>query len=373
MIKTSISLTLLLAFMAQAAVHINPDESGQVAVIPFYTTANELNTLLLIENTRDLPKAVKVHIREARGGRLTHSFSLYINAHAAFAAALFNDLGVTRLASNTGQCLLGQLEPLQPDIEPDALPFSPATGTIEVIEMGEVIDSESEFFVTAGPPFPGFGGAQTVNCEALAAAWDGDDSLWGQDPTARMAAASGGLQAQASVIDVASGYMIEIPTLYLDGFAPGDGILHNPPISETPDLSSSDTTSLVVHNGEAITSTWPTGHQAIGALISHTRIENDFSLDASVQALSEWIFTFPTRRYYASDDTDSPFVTDEDGAFAFPGRFSRGYTIFNRAGDGFAFDTSLIDPPPPEAQDFYNTTVLSRYLHNGTPPASAPG
>ncbi len=355
--KTSIlGLLTLCCLSAQGAVHISPDNTGQVALVPLYSVANDLSTLLLIENNRDVPKAIKVHVREARGGRSEFYFNLYLNAQAAFSAALYLSQDEMLFYSPSDQCHMGQLTPVEPVVAAGEVPWDEFTGSIEVFEMGEIIDPNEQFFR-----------GTHVDCDALNAAWDGNQSLWGQDPGAMLSAATGGIQVNTNIINVFNGFMIDVPTVYLDGFAPGDGVLHEAPLSVFPDLSSGDHTSLILHNGETITSDWPTGHQAITAVLSRSRIENDYVYDHGIGGQADFIFTFPTWRFHRNDTLHSPFIRDNTGGFTFPGDQSGWYLSYWRNGFGvYNGDQSAGGPGPVLIEWHSNTTVLNYFVYEFT-------
>lgn len=341
-----------------AAVHIGTNDDSQAMVLPFYTVANGLNTLLTIDNSSDQYKAVKINLRSNNQADALHSFNLYIPPKDMWVAVIAQLNNNVQVLSNDQTCTLN----LSELSESQALESNWNTGLIEVFEMGTVDESI-------------FGDSHTSeHCQILDDAWNGQTATinWRDDPTTSMQAVSSGIRTSASIIDVLNGFSFDVPVLNLSGFFSTNTIAHHAPESNLPDLASGETSSMVIYNGQAVTTNWPTGYEAVSALIMKTGVENEFSLSAFLGAESEWILSFPTWQHHLSNpDSSAPFVVTEDNEYQLPGDFSRGFYSYDRTGHEFSFNTGLIDPPPPPHEEPFSFSVINYVFFNNMTPATS--
>jgi hypothetical protein len=333
-----------------AAVHLSSDGKAEAMILPYYTVANGLTTLLTIDNTTVEFKALKIHLREAKKGDSVYSFNLYLSPKDMWAAGITNINDIVNIISNDESCTLNLNNLIGPPslIPNDAWEWQ--TGMIEIIEMGVVDTSQ-------------FDGMNDSNrCQMLNDAWEaeGPNSLWRADGTHAMMPVSGGLHARASVIDVSNGFSFDVPLVYLDHFYPNGTIDNQPPESALPDLSSGDRNSLLFYEGEALTTEWPTGYEAVSALMMKTTLENQFETNAAYGAQTEWVISFPTARYHLNDlENDFPFGSSQFNDFNFPGDLGWGWTAFNRESYEWTFQCFVLCPPiPPNSLDHFVNTYM---------------
>lgn len=329
---------LLTSLSSLAAVHVTENGTGQVGLVPFYTVANGLNTLLSINNVSDFPKALKVNIREAKHGDAIKTFNLYLDTNDTWAAAMVKNDDQLLIVSNDQSCTIN----LNSLVESEDYLWR--NGTIEVIEMG-VISDESPFFQSQL--------SQEENCDSLMSAWDEQEpeSLWVTDPNSGLLQATGEVRVDTTIIDVENGFAFSVPVMHLDGFYADQTIFHTSPQTEVPNLSSGINESMVYHNGQVFNTVWPTGYEAISALIMKESFENDFNYDEAYGAVTDWVISFPTLRYHMiGNNGTEPFVVSEqlgDYYFNFPGNFGFGWTLFSREGYGVTFGCGITCPPIP--------------------------
>lgn len=321
-----------------SAVNLNPDGVGQVLIYPYYTVnsnseGNNLQTLFSVVNTTDQGKAVKVRFVEGYNSREVRDFHVYLSPYDVWTAALFklpgqeqanlvtedNSCTAPRIKGATGNGL-GQL--------PDGRTYLPFTnsefagakadggptglartreGHFEIIEMGVVtdVDRGSLTAITHGAD-----GVPT-NCQKIVNAWvqvppAGVDNYWIDNPNFDMLPPSGGLFGSALLFDpgtgVSSGYSADA----IDGFSIIN--LNAQPGSVQPSLTSANTdgagnaTALVFNNGSLIQATYGGGFgrpiDAVSAVFMHDNIFNEFVLGGIAAATTDWVVTFPTKRYY---------------------------------------------------------------------------
>lgn len=355
----------LAAANASVAVHLSNDSTGQVLIYPYYTVQSGNQTLISVRNTSQLGKALKLRIFEGRNSREVLSLNLYLGPEDIWTAAIFatTDSAPGALISNDTSCTVPQLNQSEERI--NGLPYrsfsnvnyvsfnadgGPTTlertreGHVEIIEMASILpDSTLAALVNheAGTP---------TGCDALAREWLSNPG--GSGPYfSSISAASGGLTGTAAIVNSAEGISINFSPETLDGFYRISE--HTRPDSPIPSLRSAKPESIVLHDGEAIRSSWSNSEDAVSALFMAERLHNEFTNEAALNAASEWVLTFPTKRFY----TDSAL----NGLTAIPVRpFTRAmanghaceladHYIYDRSGGGFRVPgaSSAFPPLPP--------------------------
>jgi hypothetical protein len=185
------------------------------------------------------------------------------------------------------------------DAGPDTL-LRTREGYFEVIEMGEVVDAEQNSLraitVTGGAAAPG-------NCAGIVAAWAGG-GYWTQSSLVDLRLPRGGIAAQTSIVDATNGTMLAYAPLAIDGFS-GD-VQHTAPGSAAPNLAtaSSNVEGTVVAtfaSGETFETTPLRAVDAVSALMMQTTVLNEFATTASTGGASEWVLSFPTKKFYSDD------------------------------------------------------------------------
>jgi hypothetical protein len=88
-----------------------------------------------------------------------------------------------------------------------------------------------------------------------------------------------------------------------------DAHLHFVPGDVQPGLNDGNRTDATVFFGEplaeAVTLTYPRGVDAVSAVFMKENIMNEYNIEAGLNALSEWVITFPTKNFYV-DPTMAP-------------------------------------------------------------------
>jgi hypothetical protein len=183
-------------------------------------------------------------------------------------------------------------------------------GTIEVIEMGALLD-DSPSAAAAGR----VGVAR--NCSALVGAWAAG-GYWTQDPLTDLVNPSGGLYGTAYVVDVEQGTIFSYNAVALDGFrsdpqdlTTGNGnnsvVLHTQVGSAHPNLADALTDPIAETavaeanaNGRLIVATYPAARavDAVSAVLMASTIDNTYLTDATLGATTDYVFSYPTRRFY---------------------------------------------------------------------------
>jgi hypothetical protein len=143
-----------------------------------------------------------------------------------------------------------------------------------------------------------------------------------------MTSPTGGLFGAGSVINVSEGTIAAYDADAVDGFSTVQ--LHTNPGSLSPNLASAnypaavgDVTSYVFNNGQLITSSFTLGIDAVSSVFTADHVYNEYVTDQLVGASSEWVVTFPTKRFYVdpaivkADTAIPPFENIFDGTSCF--------------------------------------------------------
>lgn len=326
------------------AVNVNPDGSGQVLLYPYYTVEAGNDTLISVVNTTNEVKAVKVRFLEQQNSRDVLDFHLYLSPFDVWTAAVrTNPAGDVRdgfpiLTTSDTSCtvpdirtnpLLQQLPNGQRFVEFSPLqmggrpPADARAGYIEVIEMGVVSNVVNPTFLPASWATHGANGVP-ASCASLVSAWSNGGVWAGQNgqPLAAplnllgqtgVGAPTGGLFGGGSIINVEQGRMISYNAKALSGFLiNGTGNLHNPPANIFPNLNSIANANpvqfaQVFANGQLFTSEYRIGADifadgqridAVSATMMTDRVVNEFAFGLGGTFQSEWVVTFPTKRFY---------------------------------------------------------------------------
>jgi len=312
------------------AVNLNPDGLGQVLIYPYFTVNANNQTLVSVVNTQNAGKAVKVRFLEGYDSREVLDFNLYLSPYDVWTATVFDTSGlVTPLqpggyptdGSAPGAVLTPDNSCTDPaiktgtpgftDVLPDGRNFvafvnyayagsatdagpqtldRTRTGHIELIEMATVVGTTlANITHVNGVP---------KSCGAIIGAQNGADY---HTPT-------GGLFGTGSIVNTLAGTLYGYNADAVDGFYTNTGNLFNPAGSISPDLTNGDNTggvetSYVFNNGKLITSSWNLVNSgsidAVSSVFLADHVYNEYELNPTTGGVaSEWVITFPTKRYY---------------------------------------------------------------------------
>jgi|KBSSwiStaDraftv2_1062776.scaffolds.fasta_scaffold00711_10 hypothetical protein len=294
---------------AAQAVNLNPDGLGQVLIYPYYTTrtdigGNAYTSLLSVVNTTSSAKAVKVRFLEGKNSREVLDFNLFLSKHDVWTAAIF--------ASGTGAAV-GTLDKscTLPPIPLGGQPFvnfaytgsnSDKGGTsldrtkegyVEIIEMATfTTSSTTSQIVTHVGGVPGQNG---YVCDDLTDSQAASDAFGVQ----------GGIFGGMTLINVNAGTDFTEDAVALDNYVQFGAQIYNPAGSILPDLQQAlPPVSQVVTGGSVFTSSWTAGTaDPVSAVLMHSNVMNEFVLDRGTKSGTDWVVTFPTKRYYVNVGT----------------------------------------------------------------------
>ena len=292
------------------AVHVNPDGHGQVLLYPFYTVEDGQDTYINIVNTTDKVKAVKVRFRESLNSQDARDFNLYLSPQDHWSAVVTQSetTGAAVFRSADTSCTVPIGVSQGDTVEFTNLLFADDSvggldrtreGYVEVIEMGIVTDATLAAAAThsAGTP---------VNCAALETAWS-DGGVW-KDATDMLDPPEGGLYGYGVLINVAEGTDATYDAVALDNFA--DSEIHAEPGTSLPNLNSGGTTADVIDGNTVYAMGDADSIDNVSAVLMQASIANDYVLEPSIEAGTDWVITFPTKQTYVDGGVaEAPFTT----------------------------------------------------------------
>ena len=335
------------------AVNVNPDGLGQVLLYPYYSARGGNDTLISIVNTTNQAKAVKVRFIEALNSREVLDFNLYLSPYDVWTSAVTADGDGAKMITSDTSCTVPYFQGGVPgDVgEQEFLTFQytaagrndggpqgrerTASGYIEMIEMGTLRDGSPGFdavkHTSAG--VPPLSGAGNTRCglvverwlpDSNLGVWESDDpfiDMYTEDGGQERIPASGGLFGSATIMNAAEGTMLSYNATAIDGFWIG-AATHTDPGDLLPGLSSgSGDTAFVFNNGQLETLDYSLaddgleGILAINAVLTVDALMNEYVIESDVNANTEWVLTFPTKRFH-TDAAPGGFLAAGDAAIA---------------------------------------------------------
>ncbi|MBL0038214.1 MAG: hypothetical protein IPP36_05895 [Nitrosomonadales bacterium] len=165
-------------------------------------------------------------------------------------------------------------------------------GYFEIIEMGTITNTAINAAITHASGVP-------TNCAVVQAAtmdMGPASALVVGGQSARAFKATGGLSGTASLVNVAGGTDYGYAPVVLEGFSPPgvENIWFAGQIY-LPDLSFADRLAGLLQ-WSVVSSTWYAGVDAVGALLMHDNIINEYVLDSATLSGTDWVITMPTKR-----------------------------------------------------------------------------
>jgi hypothetical protein len=325
------------------AVHVNPDGLGETLIYPFYSVEGNNDTYITVVNTTNRGKAVKVRFLEAMNSREVLDFNLYLSPYDHWSAV------VTRGANGGGIVRTSDTSCTVPVIPTAGEPFRTVEfsgnntdggptgvertreGYVEIIEMGELSMLDGNDLVELGEDTFGAGaaskhidGAAPTGCSTLYNAWLGagiqgpygqGTGIWLADPSDNLEAPGGGLYGYGVLINTIEGTNATYDAIALDNFFAPDTVFHTNPGSLEPSLGNAFPVSNILDGTEIYETSFDNyngvggGWNAVSSLFMHSVVVNDYVTEPSIDAGTDWVLTFPTKRAYVNGvDPADPFT-----------------------------------------------------------------
>ena len=356
MLPLAVSAAAAVSMSASAQMYVDNGGLGEVLVFPFYSAENGNTTNVNLVNTAAHGKAVKVRFIEGENSQEVLDFNLYMSPGDHFS------MGVSATADGGGQVVTNDNTCTVPKFTPgEAVAFRStlyktdksaagatttfdntgigrtAVGYIEVIEMGQLtgkglhFDDKGAVSAKANPMLAAITHDSTgkpADCDLPVTAWStaagGVKGTWlAEADTAGIGKGraymsttwvGGGLYGYAGIVNVnaATAFgtdgiaIVNAVDSVTANAAGGQGgwALHYKPGDTNPDFNDSNlnTSSIVAKGGVLTTYDYaPSTVDAVSGLFQTDEIINDFVTDSTINALTDWVITMPTKTFYVNN------------------------------------------------------------------------
>jgi hypothetical protein len=298
------------------AVHVNPDGLGQVLIYPYYTvrtragttfTNPQFNSLLSVVNSTASAKAVKVRFLEGKDSREVLDFNLYLSHNDVWTAGVIPTADGAGIVTFDKSCTTPVVSSVVSS--PTAFVNFAYTGSaadggdtsldrtregyVEIIEMGDVTGATATGVTHVGGVPP---------CTGLADSVAATNTVLG----------SGGLFGGMTIINVNASAETGFDAVALEAFRTSGGPIWFPPNSIDPQLTAQLDTTVTGHQAEVysggavVLAGFTTGIDAVSAAMMHNNVMNEYVLDSGTASLTDWVLTYPTKRYYVFAGSGTP-------------------------------------------------------------------
>lgn len=368
--KKKLLTTAMLAALGGAgtahAVYVNPDGHGQVLLYPYYTVQNEFVTSIHVTNTTSQTKAVKVRFLEGKNSQEVLDFNLYLSPEDMWTGVVVEHAGGgAKIITNDTSCTFGQIgangqQFFNFEYQDDAAEFRSVQrtreGYVEIIEMG-VLNPD----VTPGSYAVHDATGVPADCALLNTA-DGNGTV---DDT--MSAPTGGLFGSGHLISVNGGVRTSYDAVALDDYF--TTVQWSPRGSLLPSLAQVETTGVLSDGATQYTGIETTrGAGAtidrLSAILMKSAVDNEYSIDAGRESKTDWVITFPTKRFHVNTALIAPFNEAWNHTLA-QSCDPVSFNYFDREEQSFTPDSFDFSPQPPGPDPFslcneVNTLTLYR-------------
>ncbi|HEX5123382.1 MAG TPA: hypothetical protein VFV97_09045 [Rhodanobacteraceae bacterium] len=348
LLQPFILVCLAFASGAASAVALNPRGVGQVLIYPYYTVNAGQDTLLTLVNTADTAKLVRVRFLEGYNGRTAFATYVFLSAHDVWTAAISEvaDDGGAKIATADASCtyppLAGGTEAFSDFDFAGALADTGPTsitrtreGSIEVVEAGDIVPgSATETAITHAQN--GLPGGGVPPCTFATGAGTQPIDLADLTPP------TGGLYGSGAIVNVLQGTFFAYDATALDGFT--DDV----PVDDLRDYLEPSLDQA--HSGESpatarayvpvdgvgnVALDFDNGIDAVSAVLMAPSLYNEFLIDPGLGANTDWVVTFPTKRFYVDEDryphaSGLPFVEPFGSTVAGQSRLTFALTAWDR-------------------------------------------
>ncbi|HEV2977419.1 MAG TPA: hypothetical protein VG425_07505 [Casimicrobiaceae bacterium] len=305
------------------AVNVNPNSLGQVLIYPYYTVntdsrGNAFNSLISVVNSTNSAKAVKVRFLEGKDSREVLDFNLFLSAYDVWTGAVIPSPVTAggRVFTTDQSCTIPSNTLLQAGVDFVNFAYTGSAadgadtgldrtkeGYVEMIEMSDFFSTTCTYIdIThiAGIP---------KDCAGISDGQALSDS----------SSATGGLFGAVQIINVDSGGDYDADAVALQRFNTVDGGNYQFANSVSPQLTDAHPQQSVVYDAErarvhtahgsdvnVYISDW-TGSSnpadTVSAVLMHNQVMNEFILDSVTNSATDWVVTFPTKRFYVLTGT----------------------------------------------------------------------
>lgn len=276
------------------AVHVNPDGLGQVLLYPYYTVQNGSDTYVHVVNTTDSAKAVKVRFLEGKNSQEVLDFNLYLSAKDEWTGVITRTDTGAKLSTSDTSCTAPAIPAAGVAFRnfrftADSVNTVERTreGYLEIIEMGDLsgVVAAAATHTSAGVP---------ADCAVVRA---DASSASGTLP------ATGGLYGFNTLINVEAGLSTTVDAVALDDFWLGGQGSYTTTGSLSPSLEEGTPVADIIDGANVISNTMEENVDAVSAVLARVNVINDYVVGLDFDAMTDWVVTFPTKRFYVNGES----------------------------------------------------------------------
>ncbi len=312
------AFTSLLLAAPSHAVRVSTTGMGQVLLFPYYTVQNDNVSLISLVNTTAQGKAVRVNLRDARGGFVIGQLNVYLSAKDVWTAAIVGTGDDVRIISNDRSCTAPLLYKTA-GLPLTQLAFTPPSGAapgpsresrregyVEVIEMATIPNQ-----TTTGISITHVRGAPACN--------RGITDVATEPPASDLKAPSGGLTGTLSIVNPLQGMLVSTAATALENFwlsGPGAAAPRVWPANASePGLDSGGDRDAYLHAGSAFYAAnrstamarFATSLDAVSAVLMTAVISSEYATTTDNTIATTTVMTLPTKPYYIRRGNIGPF------------------------------------------------------------------
>jgi hypothetical protein len=273
------------------AVHVNPDGLGQVLLYPYYSVQDGYDTYVHVVNTTDSAKAVKVRFLEGKNSQEVLDFNLYLSPKDEWTGVITRTETGAKLSTGDTSCTAPAIPAAGVAFRnfrytADSVNTLERTreGYLEIIEMGDLSGAvaAAATHTSAGVPAD----CAAVRADASAAS--------GTLP------ATGGLYGFNTLINVEAGLSTTVDAVALDDFWLNGLGTYTTTGSLSPSLEEGTPVADILDGNLVVTNVMAENVDAVSAVLSRVNVMNDYVVGLDFDALTDWVVTFPTKRFYVN-------------------------------------------------------------------------
>ncbi len=304
------------------AVELSPDGLGQVLIYPYYTVNRNQQTVLSVVNATNAAKAVKVRFLEGYNAREVLDFNLFLSPYDVWAASVFAladaglpGVGAALLTADTSCTSPSKAEwtgriGSVPYVEFRDFAYTGARqdsgptdklrmreGHVELIQMAD-LSGALRIAVTHTS------GGVPANCNIVQSVDPANTALL---------APTGGLFGTGGIVNVAQGTFYSYNADAIGGFTKvplfsAAATVAVPSLAQANTGTGVATAQVFDASGELFRSDYPTTGQpsqaidAVSAVFMASSLLNEYNFDASAGSNTDWVVTFPTKRFYTDPE-----------------------------------------------------------------------
>lgn len=287
------------------AVHVNPDGLGQVLLYPSYTVQDGFDTYVHVVNTTTYTKAVKVRFLEGKNSQEVLDFNLYLSPKDEWTGVVTRTENGAKLSTTDTTCTAPAIPAAGVAFRNfrytgDSVNTTARTreGYLEIIEMGDLDPDDAGAQGKAAVGAVHTSAGVPANCADVRAFANTSATL----------PVSGGLYGFNTLINVASGVATSVDAVAIDDFwNPLIGGSHTSTGSLQPSLEQASNVAHILNGTVVETVTFPANRRvdAVSAVLARTAIMNDYVVGLDFDAKTDWVVTFPTKRFYVNPGVKS--------------------------------------------------------------------